>query len=252
MPQQIVSNHVSSALQYVFAVTQRGNRLTVQDLDAFAMTPQPSGPEVGTQIQQMVASIAGTIREIRPGAAVSRYLTGLRWISVVGEWVTLTPLGRSVLAISLDEPDSSTAVGVVVLDPSEPLSPSLAAEQFGDPKNDLWVDPYFGGTQLKSLLEIGIINRILSSTSKRGSLATSMASLNCENLEIRVISDGVLHDRLLTRTDGSAVAFGASFNGISNKLSVMIDLRPQVCVAYLAMVEGLWEVASKVNPLSIE
>lgn len=240
---EILNPHVQRAMEYLELMTAHSQTVSVQDLDKFAVLPLPR-PEVrGTQLSQIVGNLHADV-QIRPAQPVTQYLLEMGWIAKEHDSTRLTTKGRLVLTALREAAFVNNSLSVTLLDPESPFVYADVETQFLDERNDLLVDRYVDIERLKWSFEKTTVRRILTTKKSAESYQQAVtASARKLEIEVRVISHEMLHDRALTRLGGSVLVMGQSLDGFGRQLSLMIELPPSVASPYFERLAELWERA---------
>ena len=144
----------------------------------------------------------------------------------------------------------------MVLGSDDPLAYPRLFGALSDLGPSLLIDPYLRLDQLHHVLANTEIDRVLitgldSQKKNRVEISTYLQSVKVRKLEVR--SSLRLHDRLAFATDGRALMFGISMNGVGRKTTVLTSLPSTAATALRKEYEQLWndgEVVASSQPKS--
>ncbi len=183
------------------------------------------------------------------------HLIKLTWVELRQDRLSLTELGRALLADAerTDVVDSDGAV--VVLDSEDPFAYGKLIAHLVKAGDGLLIDPYFRVEQLLTILIHTDITRVLLSKQHKGSredrtairVALSSAPLP-RNIEIRASSDDALHDRLVVGENGVWL-LGASLNSVlgSSANTMMISVPESAARTLREFANKIWNEAEPVE-----
>jgi hypothetical protein len=250
---EITSEEAHKLLFYVNAVTRRGHRITVSEFEAYAKAPSRKSRVVNSPLQGFATLSARLGGQRIPNETWLEYLSRLQWVSLEGDRVKLTGLGKAVLdELSSPSVDSGSEEATeVLLDPSDPHAYVKVIGVLGELGDGMLVDPYFRYDQLEMIVEHTQIRRILTSR-KTGNTALSQLQFALavigedQRPEMRVAD--TLHDRFAIGDNSSVVAIGTSLNSVGRNHSVVVPLSATAGKAVASVYEDLWSQANKLEP----
>jgi hypothetical protein len=216
------------ALAYVNAVGRHGYALTRDELHAYINAPQQrSGePRLAALVMRQIQVSLRASMMAEPGETVAAWLERLGWIHAAEDRLSMTPLGRAVLAaLEEDERLSDDLPPELVLAPDDPVVYARVIGVISSAGPAALVDPYFDLERLLDIVHRTSVSRILTGPDKAGrgrlpALEQAFNSLTgARSLELRVSDD--FHDRLLIADDGRVWSIGTSLNGVGKRLAVL-------------------------------
>ncbi|MQS17925.1 hypothetical protein F7Q99_38490 [Streptomyces kaniharaensis] len=254
-----VPDHVVRTLWYIDALARRGRILTEAEVEAFARTTPPRDTAWSTF--ELLPDLFGSGPMRRPGPTLD-YLKKVGWATVKDSEVTLTSLGRQVLAACDTEADAGTDSDItdVALDPKDSLVYVTLTRRLALAGAGLLVDPYFKAESL-ALIATTTLARILITASKpnaktaekeHAAIAVALASVpNASDIEVRASGDSSLHDRCIIGADQRVQLLGSSVNGVGKHLTAVISPPEDIAHAYRQKYEKLWDSAQRIEPQSV-
>ncbi|MFE6254556.1 hypothetical protein [Agromyces sp. NPDC057865] len=226
----LIDEDLQLVLAYIAAANRAGADLSTDNLRAFADNPRPRPALSRTPFNQNAASFIQTLSQfvetIREAEHVVDYLTRVAWIDITAARVTLTPLGRAVLAAA-ERPipaDPSNEPLTVIIDPHDPLSYARIFDLMTAYGRGLLVDPYLSLDGLADLISISEVDRALTSDrNQRRRLDLLAHGLGAAQTppEVRTVAAEQLHDRFFIPDDGPVFVLGSSLNTISKRPGVV-------------------------------
>lgn len=261
---ELANEDVHRALAYLVATAARlGRPLPTTSFDAYAAAPDPKQARyrtVGgfasstlTSWNAMMNALAGTAEKIGDGEKMSEYLFRVGWAERNDDGITPTPLGAAVLqALNAPVVDVSSEDPVtVVIDPDDPLAYARVFGLIVSQDEGLVVDPYLDHKEFFELFEIASVTRILTSdrglNSKRPIIEKALASLD-GRVQVRTLSEKMLHDRFFIPNIGNVLVFGSSLNSLTRRPGVVTPLADITASgAIREAYEKLWASASAIS-----
>lgn len=245
--------HLQKCLYYVSLASQGDGEISESELDAYATTKMPKGPEVLNAFTSKVNLSFASFFSHKPGDEVSKYFLSLGWVtkSEIGK-LRISTLGRHLLAGLKAEFDELNDGIVVSLSPERNLNLSTLLNEFNKVGSGLFVDKYFKSDDLGWLSSQTKISKLLvGDVNTKSKLQADMAELG-ETLSIQVRFDKSdhLHDRCLISDEGYVALLGTSLSGIGNKLSTLVRLNPESAAQYRQDVNSLWDKAEVLKPVA--
>lgn len=234
---KLVSDPVHLALTYIAAVNRKGALLTVEQLDAFAVSPTPRGPVTRSPLRDSLArALSGYMEHVSPAESVSSYLKRVSWIEVTRGGVVLTDLGRAVLddADRPDLADPSNEPMSVTIDPDDPMAYARIFHLISGHGSGLLIDPYLKFDGLVDVMEISGIDRVLTSNDNaRNRLAIFARALGASPTPpaVRTTGLGKLHDRFFIPDEGPVFTLGSSLNSITKRPGVVTPIADEAASA---------------------
>jgi len=237
----LVKEREYRCLRYVWVLNEHGYQPT--EVEASAYFRRPDRELRGTSFTEVFR----LIDSLQPKAAESAldYLLRLMWVEkTVDGRIRVTAVGRTVCQAVEAHAESESEDRAVVLDPADPFAYARFADQLGQLRDVLLVDPYFRLQQLTELHPLGVVARILigcnHTDGERQALAIALPHVEGVP-EIRMSAE--CHDRFLIPATGDVWQFGASTNGIGKKVSVITALGSRVGTQVRQIHEKIWDAA---------
>ncbi|MFC7903338.1 hypothetical protein ACFUV1_24720 [Streptomyces griseoincarnatus] len=253
---EIASEETHRLLFYVSAVNRRGYKLSVSEFEAYANGPSRKTKTVSGVLGSSFADLQAMMGNRRvPAESWIEYLKRLGWVSIDGEIVNLTRLGKAILD-ELSSPAidvQSESATEVLLDPSDPHAYVKVIGVLSELGEGLLVDPYFRYDQLETIVDHTQIRRVLTSK-KTGNTALSQIQFALavidedQRPEIRVAES--LHDRFAIGDNAHVVAIGTSLNSVGKNHSVVVPLSQTAGKGVSSVYEDLWDAATVLTPRS--
>ena len=173
---QLADETAFQALIYVELVAKYGHRLTVEEFEAYVVSPdrrpgRTTSPiaEPLAQIQRnMVQSVFGGGGKTIPGESILAWLTRLRWLRTEGGHVYITPLGRAVRRALEETGRDEELPTEIILDPSDELSYPRIIGAIAEAGECALVDRYFSIDSLLDVLQRTRLQRLLVGPDHQG------------------------------------------------------------------------------------
>lgn len=252
----LVPDHVWRAVRYLALLNANGVEPTDDDLDAFALAPQP----LENVDLLRVDSLTFRFQRRKP---VATYLRRIGWTTHGAKGVRLTQLGGAMAAsfgsksAKASQPDSTVLdLADAVLEPGDPDAFERFARIVAELGTATLCDPYFKASSITWVLRSTQINRVLLTKSgarqERIPIAARLAGSDVDGkLEVRVTEANDVHDRALVATSGDVWLLGTSLNGVGRHLSSLVRPDPECWPIYRQRIEGWWKAASPIEPQPI-
>ncbi|MGW4651346.1 hypothetical protein [Kitasatospora sp. NPDC004289] len=248
--------HVIRTLWYIDTMEQQRFQLQLADVDVFARTRVPR------DIDRTIYGFLDSGLVTRSPEAVGLYMRKVGWIHLDNEsYVSITPLGKAVLAACGEEADvegSGSEVSDVTLDPTDPLVYVHLTRRLSRAGAGLLIDPYFKAESLPFLVDSTSLRRVLISGSSktkkdRDAMAVALATVpNASDVEVRHIEDPAMHDRCVIGQDNRVQLLGSSLNGVGKHHTAVISPQPDIAETYRKKYEALWSKAAVLAPQAMK
>jgi hypothetical protein len=261
-PVDLIEEDAHLALAYIDAVTRTGTRLSSADLMAYVDSPvrvRPRSRMMSGALETVgkgIAQLFATMETVSiPGESLVDFLVRVNWVKLDGESVSITAVGRALLAHAERPPVTSGSDEplIVTLDPKDPLAYLRVFNLLSSQGPGLIVDPYLDFERLGDLLEISEVSRILTSNrSSNRRLDTMSRQLGAypEPPEMRTLELAKLHDRFYFADAGAVYSLGSSLNSISRRPGVITPIEDSAARSAIRSVyEQLWEEAAPLGPV---
>lgn len=250
---KIIDDISRLVLAYIAAVEKRGGRLSVEALNAYGDQPEriEFNDMYGVQAGRGVLVTAQISREDdEPWVGderFDRFFARLHWIDVNDEIVTLTQLGRAVLAeASSPEVEEGSAIEVLI-DPSSQFAYAQVMNKIAQVGECLVVDPYLNAESAIDLGQMDSVTRVLTGDRNikklRGQFGIIMRAR--PDFEIRYAEQGTLHDRYVIPLEGKVHVLGSSLNSIAHRQGVITSLEHLGSQFISEAYEEIWRDASR-------
>jgi hypothetical protein len=237
------------ALAYVAAVSKHGYALSVEEFDAYMLQPLRRGGQsaLASALSKIQVTMLGAVT---PDEEVLDWLERLGWLHAFDR-VTITPLGRAVLASLEDEQQAEELPTEIVLDRDDELSYARVIGAIAESGPCALVDRYFG---LESLLDIILrtrVERLLvgtdpSSAGRVAAVAQAVTNLTIDRpFEVR--ASARFHDRFVIPTSGPVRFLGTSLGGVGKRLAISGVISDDTADAIRQTFESAW---SDANPIA--
>jgi hypothetical protein len=160
-------------------------------------------------------------RRRTPGETVIEWLERLRWLHTDDQRVSITRLGRAVLA-ALEDAEQVREIPVeIVLDPGDELAYARIIGAVADAGPCALVDPYFSIENLLDVIQRTEVERVLIKPDggRVSALSQAVSDLRIpRQFEIR--SSDEFHDRFVIPNHGPVRFVGTSLRGVGRRLAV--------------------------------
>ena len=242
---QIADERTHRLLAYVALATGAGYPLTLRELYAYDLRPQPEP----RGLQAVVAALA--VRPVNPESLVS-WMVRAGWLTGRDDVVRLTDLGRIVLE-HLNRRDIEAEAPIqVALSPDDPVAYARVIERIARRGQALLVDPYFRLDHLLHIVQHSSVTRLLTSRkggdgeARASALAVALSRLNLERpFEVRI--SGEIHDRFVIPPSGPVDMLGTSLSGVGKALSVLIEIGEPAAGEIRRAHERIWGAATRLE-----
>lgn len=256
---EIIGESAHRMLAYVEAVNRQNHPLTEGEFVAYA-----DGWDQKVTVSGGATTLAATYASLQSAATFAlwgsgrrevepllSYLVRLKWMVTDGSHVDITKLGKAVLR-EANSPLPASDVGStleVIIDPDNPFAYAQLMARIGSFDACMVVDPYLEQDQLLTLATFPSVRRILTSNnnSKRKAPAFAVVLSSAPHLELRMVEQKVLHDRIVMPSEGSALMLGSSLNSITRRFGVATPLEESSSRMILKHYEEIWSGAVPVE-----
>ena len=241
---------------FIQSAVENGYTPTVEEADTYGDSPTRrftrSPGSLASALMNM-GHLTTTMFGQVTGEDFTEYLARIRWASVSGGRIRLTPLGAAMLraanAESVDDEDA--LIQTAVLEPTDPFAYARTLGTIADLPSVLVVDPYIKLEGVIDLSAIESVSRILTGdegkpiTGKTVPFGAVAATTNRE-YEIRVAPNARMHDRYLIPESGPVRQISSSLNSVGRRIGVITHLSDAASLAVRAECEDIWNDATQV------
>lgn len=252
---EVIPDHVARALKFLLVLSDRGVRLSAEELDVYATSRAPSGPVRVSSLQVAASNFMGPHID-RPPERVAEYLTEIGLVDTRNRQLQVTPAGRAVLSHleGVEEEERDRPMKVITLEPDSEWVNYESFMPLREAGEGFLMDPWVDGDVLVSLAKNTQLRRVLTASrppAKTG-IPLVLADITRQGsgmrIEVREVDQDALHDRALVHDDGRITVLGTSINGLGRKFSVAVELPSAIAADYKAKLEQLWQSATVVEP----
>lgn len=254
----IADQRTHRVLAYIDSITRSGGTLSPDELEGYALSPDRVPPSY-RDVYSLTMAMDDSLRRVRvpnTGESAYQYLSRLGWIDSV-DGIRLTELGRLVLR-ELNRPkvdvDSNDPI-TVVIDPEDPFAHVRIFELISTSTGGLLIDPHLESKQLRDVVGIESVSRVLIGDSKRSQFEMMRMTLAAaeDAPEVRWLPRAKLHDRFFIPDTGDVLSFGSSLNSITKRPGVVIPIADRAAAGAIRTVyEKLWLASESLVPDNAE
>lgn len=237
----IMGKSAHRTLTYIEAMQRQGCPLTRAQVAAYALGSDPIETITGHSAWELSLDFLSrdTVTE-----DMLTYLIRLGWVQESDAMITPTTLGIAVLREAhapLVDSDAGSTMEVII-DPKKPFAYAQLMARISTLKTCLIVDPYLDKDELITLGRFTNVTRILTGDKdlkdKRHIFGVILNE--APHLQVRTVSQGVLHDRFAIPAHGEAYMLGSSLNSIAKRFGVVTTLEASSSKAILDNYEAIW------------